>query len=250
MSFLSIDPIFHVHDWVQARALIAEVVELTKTEEGTLIYTFYENGDALHVSEYYVDAAAAIAHLEHTKDVLGRALSGPCELRAMRVAGPKDQLELVKPFTDPLAAEYFEVLDGGVSNPNATIGVAAAAESFVIFPIFKVNDWDKCDTEFVRPLLAKAPSDAGCLYYDFAKTTNNDRLLCRERYVSANAAVQHLTGVGEILGAATAAGIIEVEYLAVKSNSEGIDSSKEAFDPFAPDYTTVVDGFEKLTLKK
>lgn len=48
-----------------ARALMAEMVEATRAEEGTLGYEWYlsEDGAACHIYERFADSDAALAHL-------------------------------------------------------------------------------------------------------------------------------------------------------------------------------------------
>jgi quinol monooxygenase YgiN len=262
-DFVAADPVFKVNDWKATWEFARQAADQSKHEDGTWVYQFYESthgSDAdsrLSVNEVYPDAASFLEHLGNVNEVLSKALEGPCRVESFIVSGPAEQLDKLQPALDPLGAAYFATLEGGVSRFAACGNKAAPAEegkaaavssSFTIHPIFKVNDWARVRTEFIEPCIKVASGESGCLYYSFAKNENTGRLLCRERYASVQAALEHLQGVGPIMGACIESGILELEYACVYGSKQALETAKPAFEPFGTEFKEIAFGFDRLVL--
>ena len=48
--------------------------------------------------------------------------------------------------------------------------------------------------------IVKAKEADTCIFYGFVGPTEDDYIICREGYVSAEGVLQHLNNVGEVLG--------------------------------------------------
>lgn len=94
-----------------ARALIAEMVEATRDEAGTVGYEWFmsEDGSACHINERYVDSDAVLAHLANFGGRFVDRFMGCFEPIALSIYG------------DP-SAEAREVLDGFGASYLASAG--------------------------------------------------------------------------------------------------------------------------------
>lgn len=106
----TIVPYFKIHSGKsqQFRALCVQFVEKTKSEPGCLYYGFTFDGDQAHCREGYLDAAAAIAHVENVGALLGELLK-LSDVTRFELHGPEDELEKLRaPFSD-LKPQYFKL---------------------------------------------------------------------------------------------------------------------------------------------
>ena len=91
------------------RALTAEMVERTKSEEGTLVYERFIGDDgSVHIFERYVDAAAAVTHMRAFVSAYGARLASLIDRKRFIVLGtPTPEL---KQILDGFGAAYFAPL--------------------------------------------------------------------------------------------------------------------------------------------
>jgi quinol monooxygenase YgiN len=278
-QYVQLDPVFEVQDWDALQPLLKEGFDTIRTKEpNTYSYAFSECGTGrdedkqyVTVNEVYPHGMAVTEHLQNVGDVLGRALDGPCKVHKFYASGPAKELEIIKPLLDPLGSvTYFasiQVEDGDVDEKERTgNGVSHVAnirdfaaseeeddddddrtvESFVILPVFKVHDWDKVETQFMRPLLAVAKDEAGCVYFSFARNADQNLLLVREKYVHVEAALLHLEKAAPILASCIAEGIVELAEASVYGTESAIEASKSAFDPFGTQYRTILHALDRF----
>merc|ERR1711907_684441 len=75
-TLMTIQPTFTIKDWALAEPIMAEFVEATKKETGCIFYgwTTDKSNNKLFCREAYIDAAAALAHLENIGALVGKLL--------------------------------------------------------------------------------------------------------------------------------------------------------------------------------
>lgn len=88
------------------KALCEQFVAKTELEPGCLYYGFSFNGNEAHCREGYVNAEAALAHLENVGEILQQALQ-ISELARLEVHGPETELAKLKAPLADLPVEYF-----------------------------------------------------------------------------------------------------------------------------------------------
>src|SRR5262245_50931665 len=94
------------------RALTREMVEVAKSEPGTLIYEYFISDDdqRIYVYERYADSAAAVAHLLAAGARFGGRSGQMIEIRRFIVFGtPSAELRAI---LDRLGATYLEFFEG------------------------------------------------------------------------------------------------------------------------------------------
>lgn len=96
-SVVSIHPYFKVQpgQLEAARALLRQFVDRTSKEPGCRFYDFTINGDVIFCREGYVDAAAALAHLENVGELIQQMLE-VSELFRLELHGPAAELDLMR----------------------------------------------------------------------------------------------------------------------------------------------------------
>lgn len=98
----TIVPYFKAHPGKLAefKQLCEEFVEKTSQETDCLYYGFSFHGDTAHCREGYLNAEAALAHLDSIGDILERALQ-IADLIRLEIHGPEQELAKLR---EPLAA--------------------------------------------------------------------------------------------------------------------------------------------------
>lgn len=94
------------------RALTAEMVEVTQSESGVLIYERYisPDGKTAYVYERYENPRAAVAHLRAFGEQFGERFSSMVQRRQLLVLGePTAEL---RGIMDQMGATYAPFLDG------------------------------------------------------------------------------------------------------------------------------------------
>jgi quinol monooxygenase YgiN len=281
---VQLDPVFAVQDWDALLPLVKDGYDKIRANEPhTHSYAFaVESGGGggggddvdtkyLAVNEVYPNGEAVVEHLQNVGEILGRALDGPCKVHKFYASGPAAELGKIKPLLDPLGpVTYFETihLEGDKEKDGIAGGVSHVAkirdmadhkddasphadvvESFAILPVFKVHDWDKVQTAFMEPLLEVASSETGCVYFSFARNTEEGLLLVRERYADVDAALQHLEKAAPILASCLAEGLLELVEASVYGSSGAIEAGRPAFDPFGTKYRTILHAFDRLLVE-
>jgi hypothetical protein len=98
----------------------------------------------------------------------------------------------------------------------------------------------------MRPLLAVAKDESGCVYFSFARNADQNLLLVREKYANVEAALQHLERAAPILASCIAEGIVELVQASVYGTGSAIGASKSAFDPFGTQYRTILHALDRF----
>ncbi len=95
-----------------AKALVHEMVEATREEEGTLTYEYFlsENGDACHIYERYADSDAVMVHLGNFGAKFADRFMACFEPTAFSVYGPAS--EQVRGALEAFGATHYGRLDG------------------------------------------------------------------------------------------------------------------------------------------
>ena len=96
-NFVSIHPYLKAHPGKleEIKASFPKFIEKTRTEGGNLFYEFTINGDEIFCREGYVDAEAALAHLDNVGALLAEALT-IADLTRLEIHGPAEELEKLK----------------------------------------------------------------------------------------------------------------------------------------------------------
>ena len=99
---VSIHPYFNVNEGTldDAKAVLAQCVERTATEVGNQFCEFTLNGNIVFCRESYIDADAAVAHVQNVGDLIEKLLT-LSTLERIELHGPAAELEKLK---EPLAA--------------------------------------------------------------------------------------------------------------------------------------------------
>ena len=105
---VSIHPYFKVHEGAMDafKELLAHCVERTSHEEGNLFYEFTVDHDTVFCREAYVDAAAALHHLENVGALIEKILQ-ISDLERIEIHGPIDELEKMEEAVGPLNPKWF-----------------------------------------------------------------------------------------------------------------------------------------------
>ena len=109
-----------------------------------------------------------------------------------------------------------------------------------IHPYFKVKQG--CDASFREicdKLVAKTSVEQGCINYGFS--FSGDTAFCRESYVNATAAMQHLDNVGELV--VEALQFADLDRLEIHGTAEQLEILKEAVAPYNPVLFMLEKGF-------
>ena len=88
-------------------------------------------------------------------------------------------------------------------------------------------------------MVEKTSAEEGCINYGFS--FSGTKVFCRESYVDARAALQHLENVGELLTEALQSA--DLNRLEIHANAEQLEILKEAVAPFNPVLFTLEIGF-------
>lgn len=88
------------------RDLCERFVRRTETEEGCLYYGFSFDGDVVHCREGYVDAQAALAHLDNVGDLLAESLK-LAEVTRLEVHGPESELARLREPLGAFSPQFF-----------------------------------------------------------------------------------------------------------------------------------------------
>lgn len=104
----SIVPYFKVNEGQLEgfRKLCERFVERTQAEEGCLYYGFSFDGDVVHCREGYVDAKAALAHLDNVGDLLEESLK-LADVTRLEVHGPESELALLREPLGGFSPAFF-----------------------------------------------------------------------------------------------------------------------------------------------
>lgn len=104
----SIVPYFKVNEGQlqRFRELCERFVERTQTEDGCLYYGFSFDGDVVHCREGYVDAKAALAHLDNVGDLLEESLK-LADVTRLEVHGPESGLALLREPLGGFSPTFF-----------------------------------------------------------------------------------------------------------------------------------------------
>jgi quinol monooxygenase YgiN len=90
------------------RALCERFVETTSSESGCLYYGFSFAGNRAHCREGYVNADAALTHIENVGSLL-KELEEFAEIVQLEVHGPDEELAKLRAPLAELNPEYFRL---------------------------------------------------------------------------------------------------------------------------------------------
>ena len=112
--------------------------------------------------------------------------------------------------------------------------------SVSIHPYFKVKPGlESSFREMCDKMVAKTSAEEGFVNYGFS--FSGATVFCRESYVDARAALQHLDNIGELLTEALR--FSDLVRLEIHANAEQLEILKEAVAPFNPILYTLEIGF-------
>ncbi len=105
---VSIHPYFKVHEGAlePVKELLKHFVERTSHEKGNLCYEFTVDHDTVFCRESYVDAAAALHHLENVGALIKKMLT-LSDLSRLEVHGPIEELEKMEEALHDLNPKWF-----------------------------------------------------------------------------------------------------------------------------------------------
>lgn len=112
---VSIHPYFKAHpgQLEAARAILPRFVARTATEATCYAYDFTISGDTIACRESYVDAAAALAHLQNVDAELKELLT-IADLARLEIHGPAAEIDKLRPRLAALNPAYFTYETGVV----------------------------------------------------------------------------------------------------------------------------------------
>ena len=117
-----------------------------------------------------------------------------------------------------------------------------------LVPKFKIKEGKKDDFMKVLPKFlekVKANEKDACIFYGFVGPTEDDHIICREGYVSAEGLLAHLANVDEELNEALKnADIVELN---VQGPAVELEKLKEPLAGFSPTYYPMVEGSFRST---
>jgi len=246
--FMTIQPTFTIKDWAAAAPIMAEFVEATKTEAGCIYYGWSKTEDKLFCREAYVDAAAVLAHLDNVGALVGKLLESAATLDGIELHGAYEEVDKCKEKMDAFGTTYWKhetSLRYGVSFMRKETGAKRAPMTLMtIQPTFTVKDWDAA-----APIMAEfaeaTKTEAGCIYYGWSGSKENNKLFCREAYVDAAGVIAHLDNVGALVGKLleSAATLDKIE---LHGPAAEIDKCKGKMDAFGTTYWTIDSGFQNF----
>lgn len=117
-----------------------------------------------------------------------------------------------------------------------------------LVPKFKIKDG--CKEKYMESLpkfleLVKANEADTCIFYGFVGPTEDNYIICREGYVSAEGLLKHLENVGEVLNEALeSADIVELN---VQGPTAELEKLKEPLAAFNPTYYPLAEGSFRST---
>jgi len=116
---VSIHPYFKVHagKLEEARALLPKFVERTSSEAGVIYYEFTVREDVVFCREAYVDAAAALAHLQNVDAIL-KAMLAISDLQRLEFHGPAAELDQLREPLKALEIQWF-TLEASLERPRS-----------------------------------------------------------------------------------------------------------------------------------
>jgi quinol monooxygenase YgiN len=111
-----------------------------------------------------------------------------------------------------------------------------------IVPYFKVHAGEiAAFRNLCERFVAKSSAEPKCLYYGFS--FDGDEVHCREGYIDAEGALNHLENVGQLLNEAlTMADVVRLE---IHGPAAELEKMRPALDPFKPRYFTLEYGFRR-----
>jgi len=109
-----------------------------------------------------------------------------------------------------------------------------------IHPYFKIKHGQEASfRKICDKLMAKTSMEEGCINYGFS--FSGTTAFCRETYVNAKAAMQHLENVVELV--TEALHFADLDKLEIHGTEEQLDILKEAVAPYNPVLFTLEKGF-------
>lgn len=104
-------------------------------------------------------------------------------------------------------------------------------QSVSIHPYFNVKPGHESSfRKMCDKMVEKTSAEEGCINYGFS--FSGTKVFCRESYVDARAALQHLDNVGELLSVALQ--FADLNRLEIHGDAEQLEILKEAVAPFNP----------------
>merc|ERR1712146_116825 len=142
-TLMTIQPTFTVSDWAAAEPIMAEFVEATKKETGCIYYGWStdESNNKLFCREAYIDAAAALAHLENIGALVGKLLESAATLDQIELHGPAAEVEKCKEKMDGFGTKYYAIDSGFSCMVKDTTAPEVPQTIMTIQPTFTVSDW-------------------------------------------------------------------------------------------------------------
>eukprot|EP00594_Rhizosolenia_setigera_P016704 CAMPEP_0178973722 /NCGR_PEP_ID=MMETSP0789-20121207/21916_1 /TAXON_ID=3005 /ORGANISM="Rhizosolenia setigera, Strain CCMP 1694" /LENGTH=129 /DNA_ID=CAMNT_0020661691 /DNA_START=208 /DNA_END=597 /DNA_ORIENTATION=- len=117
-----------------------------------------------------------------------------------------------------------------------------------LVPKFKIHEGKREEYSKVLPKFlekVKANEQDTCIFYGFVGPTEDDHVICREGYVSAEGLLAHLANVdAELNEALENADIVE---LSVQGPAAELEKLKEPLAAFNPTYYPLVEGSFRST---
>jgi hypothetical protein len=111
-----------------------------------------------------------------------------------------------------------------------------------IVPYFKIHAGKtQAFRELCGRFVARASTEPKCLYYGFS--FDGDEAHCREGYVDAEGALQHLENVGQLLNEVLT--IADLLRLEIHGPEGELAKLRPALEPFKPRYFILEYGFRK-----
>ena len=118
--------------------------------------------------------------------------------------------------------------------------ITMSDQTVSIHPYFTIKpDCEASFREMCDKMISKTSSEEGCINYGFSFC--GDKVFCRESYVNATAALQHLDNVGELLTEAFQ--FADLDRLEFHGTADQLEILKPAVEPFNPVLFTLEKGF-------
>ena len=112
-SFLSLQPTIVVEDWSAAKRLMADYLDKTRTQRGTMYSGWTVCGDKIFCREAFGEAEFLLEHMSSVRPTLDALLQpGTARLLEMQLHGPAAELSKVEGAFDGLDAQCFEGVSG------------------------------------------------------------------------------------------------------------------------------------------
>jgi len=246
-SFLTVQPTYTVSDWAKARPIMAEFLELSRSERGAMFSGWTVCGDKLFCRDGYHDAAAVTVHMKNVSPTIDKLLaSGAATLDSMQLHGPKAELDKCAESLASYAPQLFEIKEGCTFLVRPYAGMSRSQSHYSVEACFTISSWGVAE-----PLMAACVErmrvTSGCLYFGW--TSCGNKLYCRQAYINPAGVQNHVASIGPLLEELcnSAAKIDRVSLHGPKTGGEEAKSAVAAgYSGTSAQYFAVDSGFQKF----